>query len=420
MADVVEGTDDPTKAFLSIPPIEDSGAPTQARFEWQNAMAAVDALRGYADWLDVGRPADFDFRITCELHEDWNVHRGGRTEMVSAKHREPQVGPFRTHRELLDDGGVLHLLQNWLLHKQTVTCRLVTTTDLGGEARDLGKACEDLREHGVTDSTMLQHAGALDKFIRTAEKMDDDLQLDRPMAAAFLAGFSVDGGRPRYDQIDHFAPSGYAAPVAALLNRSRGEQAVWRAVLSVMRPKMQGNGPTPRAALPTGNGSLTAKAERRSVTLPEIDTMVLAALERADGYVPPPRVYDTTNLGIKMTVGSLSSNVIRHAQRLRLRYLDIRNAALEIPGESERFEVVESNLRRLIRKIEQTTGTNAKLWHELEEQLESLAGTGSYSDLTIDNLTGAIAELSEQCELWFSDEFDLPAARRRIRAGGHP
>ncbi|MCP2286015.1 hypothetical protein APR04_004951 [Promicromonospora umidemergens] len=384
-------------------------------------MAAVDVLRAYADWLEAKRSKGFNFQLTCEWHEDWIVHRGGQVEIVSAKHREPQVGAITSYRSLLNDAGVLHLLRNWLCHNKAVTCRLVTTSELGGDARDVGRACHDFNTRGVNDVSIGGHADTLDKFIGAARRLDNGLPLDRLSTAEFLSGLHIDGNKPHRDHVKYMAPSAYAEPVAALLDRPGSGGAIWQAVLSVVRPKMQGDGPTPRAALPTSsNGSLAATVEKRVVSLPEIDLAVSVALERADGYGPPPRVYDSSNLGIKLTVGELSDNVIAHARRLRTRYFRIRDAAFDVPGEQDRFETVELRLLRLVREVERTTGTNSALWHELEQRLESLAGTVEFNELDIDNLTGAIADLCEQCEVWFSDRFDVAAARDRIAAGGRP
>lgn len=90
--------------LFSEPQLDDSGADTLDRYNWQASMAAADGLRLYLDSLDGdGRPSkDIDSRIVCELQEDWAAVDGDAVELVSAKHRDVTTGPFTTVNALAD------------------------------------------------------------------------------------------------------------------------------------------------------------------------------------------------------------------------------------------------------------------------------------------------------------------------------
>ncbi|MBF6240885.1 hypothetical protein IU474_27945 [Nocardia otitidiscaviarum] len=64
--------DDPTltEYLASVPQLDDAGAQTADRYDWQAAMAAADGLALYLDALgDNGRPCPGrDDQVLCEWH----------------------------------------------------------------------------------------------------------------------------------------------------------------------------------------------------------------------------------------------------------------------------------------------------------------------------------------------------------------
>lgn len=137
-----EGSTSPAAILKSTPPPDDAGAATNDRYDWQAAMATADVLAAYLDCLDdAGLVIEGTmFEVLCEHHEDWALVKGHAAEIVSAKHRETQVGPLRSLRILLGEGGVLHLFDRWVALDGTPTCRLVTTAGVTGDVLSLMKA----------------------------------------------------------------------------------------------------------------------------------------------------------------------------------------------------------------------------------------------------------------------------------------
>lgn len=137
-----------TELVESVPPLDDSGADTDDRYDWQAAMAAADGLSLYFDALgDDGRlRPDCQDRLLCEWHEDWLLISGESVELVSGKHRDPRAGAYTTVTKLADDGGLAHLFNRWAALQETPSCRLVTSGGLGsGPPRELLAAASHYR-----------------------------------------------------------------------------------------------------------------------------------------------------------------------------------------------------------------------------------------------------------------------------------
>jgi hypothetical protein len=97
----------------SVPQLDDSGANTADRYDWQAAMAAADGFALYLDGLgDDGRlRPDCGNRVLCEWQEDWVLFSGDSVQLVSGKHRDPSAGAYTTVAKLAVDGGLAHLFQ---------------------------------------------------------------------------------------------------------------------------------------------------------------------------------------------------------------------------------------------------------------------------------------------------------------------
>lgn len=222
----------PTSAQLlrATPAPEDSGAATADRYDWQAAMATVDLLAAYLDALDETGTvrAGATFELVCEHHEDWALVTGDDAVLVSAKHREVDQSTFSTFRALLEEGGVHHLLQRWLVLQQAPRCRLVTTTGLSKQCRTLMTAAGALAGGLILEAPLVE---TLDKFERAVEaarlktalveaERTPALAIPRQLLEDFLGHLQVEEGRPRRDHVIFTAAKAYAAPVAARLGSS--------------------------------------------------------------------------------------------------------------------------------------------------------------------------------------------------------
>lgn len=103
-------------ALLRIGVTDDVGARTAGLFHGQAAMAGADGTAAFLDELtdDLDLPFESTSAVVCEQHEDWVMRIGDQLEIVSAKRREPNVGPWGSITVLVSDGGLGHLFTRWL------------------------------------------------------------------------------------------------------------------------------------------------------------------------------------------------------------------------------------------------------------------------------------------------------------------
>lgn len=404
-------------------PSDDAGAETADRYEWQAAMATADALACYLRTLDPNTSATAtDLALICELHEDWVLIDGVEAEIVSAKHKESSFGAFTTLRSLLDDGGVLHLYLRWQALGKMPRCRLVTSAGLSGPPRDFVAACEGLRRDGHQQlQDVADVVTAFETALNTA--LDEDDHASRDEVLTFMSSLCVEHSRPRRDHIHGFGPAAFAGPVVARLGASEAAGAVWNAVLMAVRERMRAAGPRERGALPTVLGARDEGDHKvRTLTMGEMETLVSVALRHTQAYRPLPRVSKSSRVALKMAEGGCSDNAIERAEALRIQNRRYWRGRASAPGvEAER----ESVLNRLRQIADEATdevlceGENwgPLLWRRLASRTESFAKDERAHGLDADLLLGGLSELSNRCEVWFSDRFDVDARKAQVLGG---
>jgi hypothetical protein len=442
---------------VTVTPPDDAGARTADLYEWQTIMAAADGLAMYLDAIDtdgnlVG--AD-DCRVLCERHEDWVTLRSGDAELVSAKHPGLSFGAYTTLNSLADEGGLAHLFGRWLAMQEKATCRLVTTAGLDGQPKQLGGAVETLRARrlaghelngdGELDELLTAFSKALLKYcdgLSTRWEPDPGTQPGlaptaehRHEVARFLAMFRYQAS-PTRDYIVYAAPGMYVQPVLDRLGAAVSAPSVWGAVISLFRSRMRAAGPTPVGGLPSVlasplGGSLPTVADiegelaGRIVTLGDIDVAIQTALAFPAGFAQLPRMMRTSRLAVKMEVGGCSDNAVERAEQLRMDYQDLWRDRL---ASDPRARAEQARLRRVLLRISDTATSQAKrpgsswggaLWRELEAQLEGNPAALP-RDMDVDLALGGLCDLSNRCQVWFSDSFDIDAelARRWGDGGG--
>jgi hypothetical protein len=456
---LLTGDGDPSAAELvvTVTPQDDTGARTADQYEWQAVMAAADGLRMYLDALDPAGnlTGPENSRLLCEHHEDWVALRNGYAELVSAKHPGLAFGAYSTLNSLADDGGVAHLFNRWLAMQEKPTCRLVTTAGAYGPAQKLVELAGIARDRRVTGEeftpdneqedlltsfgrALLKHCPGLSEqwtsldgqppeSIPTAEHR---LQIIR-----FLSVFTFQDSVPR-KYAPHAAPSMFAQPVLDRLHSTAPAGSVWEAVLAVFRVRMRAAGPTPTGGLPAvlslppGSPAPTP-AEReagltsRIVTLADIDLAIRTAIANPTGFAPLPRLVRTTRLAIKMEVGGCSDNTVERAEQLRADYVDYwRDLLVADPTARSRQQRLHRVLLRIsdaatIPVKRQDASWGEDLWRRLEADLDHQQSTLPI-DMDVDLALGGLCELSNRCQVWFSDSFDIAQeqARRRPTEGG--
>lgn len=427
----------PAQVLVSTAAPDDAGAETYDRFDWQCAMATADLLSLVYSRLTAS-PGSSDaavaFELYCEHHEDWSFTKGPAAEIVSAKHHEREFGTYSTLRMLLDDGGVLHLFDRWVALDGSPHCRLVTTSALSSIALDVEKACAHFAEQSTIDLTDNEYSGLLGRLSKEISKRrlqklsptDPTATLESIAAetpetlAAFLRVLCIDHGRPFRDDLEYSASSRYAIPVAVALGRPDAADAIWSALLDMVRQRMRAAGPNARASLPVLLGAADETGfEKRMLTLADVETIVEVALANTSGYRPLPKKVWATRVAVKMDVGGCSDTAIGRAERLRLQYRTHWRAETSGPSKIAAERKVLNMLHRVAEEEVElvshpTEPWGKKLWTSVQARVDTLEGTRKANGLDADMLLGGIAELSNNCVVWFSPKFDVAEKMRQL------
>lgn len=412
---------------LTAPP-DDAGAETADRFDWQAAMAAADVLSAYLQVLE--RRSDgldqmtVEFELICELHEDWALVSAPDAEIVSAKHKETSFGAFTTIGSLLTDGGLRHLYDRWTALGRTPACRVVTTAGLAGPPQDLERACELLRGPVRLEDHELP-AIVRSFHVALVAARDDDEPTSIEDVRKFLTALRIDHGRPRRDQVRDLAPSGFARPVAEHFGHPEAAEAVWEAVLDVVRERMRAAGPQRGRSLPRVLGARDEEGhEGRTLTLAELETVISVALTSAVAYRRLPALRPTTRVAAKMSEGGCNANSIQRAEDLRLQYRRYWRGRSGAPGALAEREILHNRLRQVADEETEAVADGSKpwggaLWRRLDQRTTQLADD---PDAGIDShlLLGGVSELANRCEIWFSERFDVDMARLEHDSGARP
>ena len=386
-------------------------------------VASADALALYFKSLgDNGHLiAIADGTLICEHHEDWALVDGEAAEIVSGKHREPSRGPFSTYRQLLDEGGVVHLYQRWVALGRGQKCRLATSGGLSNEGTKVTSACSRLKlDPDDTDSelgdTISSVTRVLNELLSSATASDEDVR-------AFLTSLSIQDGLPRRDHLPYMAGRSYGLPVAERLGHPEAAEAVWQAVLSLVRARMRAAGPSIGGGLPSVLGTPFDDAlAPRTLLLTDIDVAVRVGLGHTAGYAPLPRVLKANRMAIKMARGGCHDNSIERADELRLQYRRYIRALRSNPSTRDRQRLITNLLLRVLEDATRAVRSDSvdwgdALWGELDQRFRAIEGTSNAHGLSADLLLGGVSELADRCKAWFTDRFDAQLELNRLKEG---
>ncbi|WP_371644820.1 dsDNA nuclease domain-containing protein [Streptomyces sp. NBC_00597] len=218
--------------MLITEPVEDSGSDTASRYNFQYQCAARHC---FAMLNDSQLSA-----IICEWHVDYILaYHDGTYELVSVKHREPNLGPW-SFSDLWNRGGLATLYDRWKINPES-SCRLVTNgalkstqgdalsfaTDLTSNSidswvRDVANrlTCNELQaksfllklriEHGIPDRVTLRSH----EIITTVEKSLRKAQIGATPSAAWDSLVALVAIKSRDLDNRHFSSIDLASPEA--------------------------------------------------------------------------------------------------------------------------------------------------------------------------------------------------------------
>ena len=411
-------------------PRDDAGAETFDRYEWQTMMATVDLLGLYLDALhDQHRDPHgvVDCGLVCEYHEDWVRVVHGDVQLVSGKHKEAGFGAYTTASSLLKDGGVYHLFDRWIALGKIPRCRLVTTAGLTADAVAIGQACAHFQEHGyAAELPTAVGRRAFDRLISGVTELRAAAG-DPPLAdlrtdalPGFLAVLTLQDAAPRREFLPTMAPSAYSEPIATAVGYPHLAAEIWEAVLSLVRIRMRAASRARRGLLPTLAAGGPDELERRTITVADAHVAITAAITTPGAFAPLPRLVITNTMAVKMHEGRCAATSIDRAETLRKRFNAFRRVHRSTPGGREIDIALELLLRRVADHATASTRTTtepwgAAMWTELESRLTVEAGSGTAATMDTDMLLGGIADLTNNCKVWFSESFDARARVQELR-----
>lgn len=451
----------PIASLLALPQSDDAGAQTADRYEWQAAMASADALALHFQFLN-GEFNELDpsqIQIICEFHEDWVVQIGANAELVSAKHRDPQIGPWKTATDLVDSGGLAHLFSRWLNAGRLPTARLVTNAaTASGPAGYIARCRERLEKQSkgvpLTENEAQECSDAIDAFCRSVMKYAKGLPVEWAASegaqlrdfvvpkslldagSQFLRILRIDQQRPSRSHTAHTAPSLYAEPVAKKIGIDRSVAVpIWETVLSLLRIRMRARGENERGGLPVVGGTKDGLFEEelndgRAVSVDDLQIALETCVRHPKAYATITLPQRLTRLSMKMAKGDCSDTSIERAEQLRLDYSRYRRERRNaVPGSIIDLRNVEGILHRFADEETLAVRTpheewGSLLWSGLSSRLSNgtheLAGYGLQGDLGL----GGVCQLAQDCKVWFSGSFDvdeaIAAAKSEKGAGSGP
>ncbi|NYJ33021.1 hypothetical protein [Nocardiopsis aegyptia] len=407
-------------------------------------MAARDLLSLVLHDLHEQRkgPTSTKRALISEWHEDWIIVNGDDQCVVSAKHREADQNAW-TWATLMSDGGIPRLYRSFRGLAEGTRCRLATNNAIttGRETHALRNTClldhegsASPREHVTTaERTTLVRTLARylqvhhDKAGLTEEESrgrSGHVNQCRPSpslvasAERFLDSLALDTGIPDRRTIVDSGPLRYVKPVLEQLGHPTIRvEAVWEALTGYVEQSMESMRPHEDGGLAELVRFLreehprpgTEALERRTITTDQ-------ALRVIDQAVATPRLFLAPSLpfrhkvSVKMTFGGLEANHVQRAEDRMLRWR--KSCASEVddsPGNhaqllefgDELEDQVDDLHLALRRQGLEGSEFGMRLWHDATrlppEDLPPLPFR-----LTRSLLTGALADASDQCRVWFT------------------
>lgn len=394
--------------LLHQQPGEDVGALTHARyrFQWEVGARVCAAMLTEAEVV----------ALLCEWHEDHVViFADGSLELGSVKHRELSEGPW-TLRALCVDGGVAHLYQRWIALERGPRCRLISNAGLRSgpaQAAAFAAACHSRSEGRIRPFAIriLTHLGGVD--------VDD--------VVAFCMGLSIETDVPGRTHIAASNIQDLIVPALQALGLSTLEPTrVYEAVVSGVERASRDR--SERATLQSmadvrrldKDSAMSGVLRSRLVTRSAVRATVWAAIAQSRiPLVPSGTVISRTNLVQKLARGGLGPTAIRSAQRLRAIWseLEARYQA-DLPGSDTEIEDIRTRVLDLVSEAEghvSRHGRTEPYGPELETRVRELVRVQRLDRIPAfpiedRHLLGLVYQLTDECEIWWSERFELEAA----------
>ncbi|WP_150241197.1 hypothetical protein [Nocardiopsis quinghaiensis] len=425
------------------------------KFAWQCSIATRDLLillaRDIRD-REAGRQPPHRALIS-EYWEDWVLIDGDETMLVSAKERDLDQGPWEW-TDLMERGGVAHLYRNhrrlpgasfWRLSTNNALLRAKT-----GSLGDLCLVSDVASGSPRSPVTTQQYTTVVHKFAQhllisgeraglTGEeaqgrgaRAQDCVPTGALLSSVspFLDKLRLDTNIPGRRDIDFSAPLSSVKPILkALKYPEELSEPVWWALRGFVEQSMTASVPLEWGELSElvhlsnsrQRDGLPYDLLRRRITTEQAREQIDQAVTHPRRFLVPHRPHRHT-VSVKMDAGGCGANAIQRAKEDMKEWQDTVSAEVDdSPGNHAQMEVFAKELRQHVDDVEYdlfNQGISGKdfgrrLWGD-SIRLPVDGFPSLPFPLTRSLLTGAIADASDHCRIWFTEEmFDASGELQR-------
>ncbi|MFC8675020.1 dsDNA nuclease domain-containing protein [Streptomyces griseorubiginosus] len=387
---------------LRSQPSEDSGSETADRYAFQYQVIARHCCEFDASDLKW---------LLCEWHTDYVLALSGeRYILVSVKHREPNQGNWTLNR-LYDDGGLKTLCDRWRDCRKPQQCRLATNGVLDKEAKSLADACASGNSGIIVDFAQTNYAklgcadpGEAEEFLRSL-RIEEDLPSRKYIRA---------------HNIENFVRPMLRRTKGALLDAGKAYDAILEIIWLASRAF--GTATTPSTwQLSRIDAFDSHVLQEEDVRKRLIDASAIAA-QLAQLPILGGGLLQTeasaqvteTRLVKKLRRGEVGETAIQAARRTRRTWADYSaRYRTPLPGEGDLLDDLTTRVLHEAGMAESecaepNSAYGKKMLAILNERLlpERL---GVFNQRNIDrlHLLGLVYQLTDECKIWWSPEFDL-------------
>lgn len=405
-----------SQSIEELEPLDDIGSETLARFRFQVELTVQHCL---ATITEAG--AD---RVICELHEDYIFYAAQRPPcLVSVKHLEDSQ-PRWTNHGLLDAGGVAHLFERWRASPEPVSCLLRTNCGLRtghDEPAGLQECCasNDTARLGTWAGTL---APILNSLLPNDAMAAADEVLD------FLSVLRLEDGLPgRADVRSHNLVSLMPEVLIALgVHADRAEEVYDLIAQEVERACRNEDGRSVLEMLADPDRLDANSQLARTIAAKTIDRKrLLDAIDRQQReHNTSIRVHTTPaasalRLKAKLERGGFGPTAVSRARNLRFHWeLHRQRWSSELPVHGDRFEEAKAIVLSAADAAETATRAlksepyGLAMLEALRTELTARNIRVPGSDpAEVDLLLGCAFDLTDECHVWWSDEFDVDGSQ---------
>lgn len=382
---------------LGARPVEDRGHETAVWYDFQYACTAMECL---------GLLADPEGWVLCEWHTDYVAATPAAlpAALVSVKHKSPDQGAWRLS-QLAGAGGLAVLYARWDAAGRKHRCRMATNAGFApqaGDARDLkrlldaGASADDVEIKVYAESL----AGALGA--------PDDETAARFLASLRFVSYGADGYAIAARGVEH---------ARSVLERTGYDQGYARvaydvAVGMVKQAVVSCDPVAPPSGWLFGDEAADAIRAARTITWELLKAaLTTVGVPVAAPYSSSPTAGGDTVLGRKLRAGGLGPSALTNAPRLRQQWYTTEcgfrsdlPSRLGDPVEATRSAVVAQASGA--EAVSRSPGVRyaPQMYLELERRLGTVVS--EFRWVGTDDLIGCAYQLTDECAVWWSDEFD--------------